>query len=117
MATAIAALGLLQNSGAVVIGAMLVAPLMSPLIGVGFALVQGNIRLFNLSIRSIVGGIGIGFCLSVLIGFLNPNEDFTAEIIARTTPEIRDLLVAFISGAAAAYAFARPNLAGALAGV
>lgn len=117
MATAIAALGLLQNSGAVVIGAMLVAPLMSPLIGAGFALVQGNIRLFRFSIRSIALGILFGFALSVLIGFLNPNEDFTAEIMARTGPEVRDMLVAFLSGAAAAYAFARPGLAGTLAGV
>ncbi len=117
MATAIAALGLLENSGAVVIGAMLVAPLMSPLIGAGFALVQGNIRLFRFSMRSIAVGIGLGFCLSVLIGLLNPNEDLTTEIMARTTPDARDLLVAFLSGAAAAYAFARPGLAGTLAGV
>lgn len=117
MATAIAALGLLEDSGAVVIGAMLVAPLMSPLIGAGFALVQGNIRLFKFSMRSIILGIGIGFCVSVLIGILSPSEDLTTEIMARTTPDARDLLVAFFSGAAAAYAFARPGLAGILAGV
>lgn len=117
MATAIAALGLLENSGAVVIGAMVVAPLMSPLIGAGFALVQGNIRLFNFSMRSIAVGILFGFFLSVLIGLLNPGEDLTQEIMARTTPDVRDLAVAFFSGAAAAYAFARPGLAGTLAGV
>lgn len=117
LSTAIAALGLLQGSGAVVIGAMLVAPLMSPLIGAGFALVQGNIRLFRMSMLSIVIGIGFGFFLSILIGLINPNEDLSTEIMARITPEARDYLVAFLSGAAAAYAFARPGLASTLAGV
>lgn len=117
MATAIAALGLLANSGAVVIGAMLVAPLMSPLIGAGFALIQGNVRLFNNSMKAVLLGIAFGLCLSVIIGWLNPNEDLTTEIMARTAPEARDLFVAFLSGAAAAYALSKPGLAGTLAGV
>ena len=117
VATAIAALGLLQNSGAVVIGAMLVAPLMTPLIGAGFALIQGNIRLFRESLRSVAVGIACGLLLSILIGLASPAEDLTAEIMARTSPSEMDLLVAFFSGLGAAYAFARPGLAGTLAGV
>lgn len=117
MATAIAALGLLQNSGAIVIGAMLAAPLMSPLIGAGFALIQGNVRLFKGSMKAVLFGIVFGLALSVVIGWISPVEDITAEIMARTEPEARDLLVAFLSGAAAAYAFAKPGLAGTLAGV
>ena len=56
LATALAALGLLQNSTPVVIGAMLVAPLMSPLIGSGFALVQGNLDLFLGSMKAMSYG-------------------------------------------------------------
>ncbi|MFH1984253.1 MAG: DUF389 domain-containing protein [Pseudomonadota bacterium] len=117
MATAIAALGLLQDSGAVVIGAMLVAPLMSPLIGAGYALIQGNIRLFQESLKSLAYGIAFGLGLSIIIGLASPAGDLTREIMARTTPGAYDLLVAYFSGLAAAYAFARPGLAGTLAGV
>lgn len=117
VATAIAALGLMLNSSAVVIGAMLVAPLMSPLIGAGFALIQGNVRLFRESLRSVSAGIVCGLLISIIIGLVSPPGDLTEEIMARASPNAMDLLVAFLSGLAAAYAFARPGLAGTLAGV
>ena len=61
-----AAFGLIQNSAAIVIGAMLVAPLMTPMIGCGLGLVQGNIRLVTNSIRT----IGAGFILSLSLFFV-----------------------------------------------
>jgi len=117
LSTAIASLGLIQNSTAVVIGAMVVAPLMTPLIGAGLALVQGNTMFFRDSIKAMGFGIGAALLISLCLGFLVPMEQLTPELLARGAPTIIDLGVAFLSGAAAAYAVARPSLLGALAGV
>ena len=117
LSTAIASLGLIQNSTAVVIGAMVVAPLMTPLIGSGLALVQGNTSLFRDSIKAMGFGIGAALLISLFLGFIVPMEDLTPELLARGAPTLIDLAVAFLSGVAAAYAVARPSLLGALAGV
>jgi uncharacterized hydrophobic protein (TIGR00271 family) len=117
LSTAIACLGLIQNSTAVVIGAMVVAPLMTPLIGAGLALVQGNTVFFRDSIKAMGFGIGAALLISLILGFIVPMEQLTPELLARGGPTILDLAVAFLSGAAAAYAVARPSLLGALAGV
>jgi uncharacterized hydrophobic protein (TIGR00271 family) len=117
LSTAIASLGLIQNSTAVVIGAMVVAPLMTPLIGAGLALVQGNTIFFRDSIKAMGFGIGAALLISLFLGFIVPMEQLTPELLARGAPTIIDLGVAFLSGAAAAYAVARPSLLGALAGV
>jgi uncharacterized hydrophobic protein (TIGR00271 family) len=117
LSTAIASLGLIQNSTAVVIGAMVVAPLMTPLIGAGLALVQGNTIFFRDSIKAMGYGIGAALLISLSLGFIVPMEQLTPELLARGAPTIIDLGVAFLSGAAAAYAVARPSLLGALAGV
>jgi uncharacterized hydrophobic protein (TIGR00271 family) len=117
LSTAIASLGLMQNSTAVVIGAMVVAPLMTPLIGAGLALVQGNTIFFRDSIKAMGFGIGAALLISLCLGFLVPMGELTPELLARGAPTIIDLGVAFLSGAAAAYAVARPSLLGALAGV
>lgn len=119
MATMIASLGLLANSVAVVIGAMLVAPLMMPLIGSGLALVQGNWPLWSRSIKAVV----LGFCAALLIGLLSGllakwlRFEMTGELLARGKPTLLDLGIAFVSGVAASYCLARPKLSGALAGV
>jgi uncharacterized hydrophobic protein (TIGR00271 family) len=117
LSTAIASLGLIQNSTAVVIGAMVVAPLMTPLIGAGLGLVQGNTIFFRDSIKAMGFGIGAALLISLVLGFVVPMEELTPELLARGGPTIIDLGVAFLSGAAAAYAVARPSLLGALAGV
>lgn len=117
LATALAAFGLLNNSAAAVIGAMLVAPLMSPLLGAGFALVQGNFKLFRGSIKAMSYGTGVALVVSVILGLVTPGYDPTAEIEARGQVNLLDLGVALASGMAAAYATARPNLAATLSGV
>lgn len=119
MATAIAGLGLLADSGAVVIGAMLVAPLMTPLLGGGLALVQGNWPLWKQCQRAVIFGffsaLSIGFLMGLFARMLT--IELTSELAARGEPSILDLGVAFISGIAASYCLARPKLSGALAGV
>jgi len=113
----IAGLGLMQSSGAVVIGAMLVAPLMTPLIGAGLALVQGNFHLLKIACKSILLGTLVGICLGAFIEMITPHWELSQEIAARAGPNILDLFIAFFAGISAAYAIARPNLSGALPGV
>lgn len=117
LSTALAAFGLLNNSAAAVIGAMLVAPLMSPLLGAGFALVQGNFRLFRACIKAMSYGTAVSLPVSFVIGIITPGYDPTMEIEARGQVNLLDLGVALASGMAAAYAMARPNLAATLSGV
>jgi uncharacterized hydrophobic protein (TIGR00271 family) len=117
IATTLAALGLIQDSTPVIIGAMLVAPLMAPLLGGGFALIQGNLRLFRESMKAMSYGIIAGLALSLLLGFLAPEYEPTMEIQSRGNVNILDLAVALASGMAAAYALVRPNVASTLSGV
>ena len=120
LSTMIATLGLLQNSVAVVIGAMLVAPLMTPLLGAGLSVVQGNALLSRTTWRTILRGFLVAFsigCGAGLVKLLLSGVLVTEEMAARGSPGVDDLLVAFVSGLAAAYAVGRPNLLSALPGV
>ena len=117
LSTAIASFGLMQGSTAVVIGAMLVAPLMTPIIGAGLALVQGNTRLYRESMKAVLFGVLAGLLISVMIGLLTRALELTPEVMSRSQPTLLDLAVALLSGMAVAYALARPSLAGAIAGV
>lgn len=117
LSTAIAALGLISNSAAVVIGAMLVAPLMVPILASGLALVQGNIPLILNAVKSIT----LGFFAALLIGFfcgmVAPMDMLTSEILSRGSPKLADMFIAFLSGVAAAHCMSRPKLSAALPGV
>ena len=117
LSSGLASLGLLEGSTAVVIGAMLVAPLMGPLIGAGLALAQGNLQLFRRSISVALLGLLAGFAVSIVMGFLNPGFEPSLEVEARGSPDILDLGVAVLSGFVAAYALGRPGVANTLAGV
>lgn len=117
LSTSIATFGEMQDSTAVVIGAMLVAPLMTPLVGCGLAVVQGNNQLVRGSIRTVALGFLVAFGVALGMGLLIPFPGLTSEVYARGRPTVLDLGVAFVSGLAAAYAVARPNLSGALPGV
>ena len=117
LSTAIAALGLLQDSAAVVIGAMLVAPLMTPILGAGLALVQGNFPLLKTAGRAIVSGYLMALLIGLCAGLVFPIRELTPQLEARGGPTILDLGVAFLSGLAAAFCLARPGLLAALPGV
>jgi uncharacterized hydrophobic protein (TIGR00271 family) len=117
LSSGLASLGLLEGSTAVVIGAMLVAPLMGPLIGAGLALAQGNLLLYRRSIVIALLALLTGFAVSVVMGLLNPGFEPSLEVEARGTPDILDLGVAILSGFVAAYALGRPGVANTLAGV
>lgn len=118
LAAGVSSLGLLQDSPAVVIGSMLLAPLMTPMMGLGLALAQANTKLMRLSIKSILLGILLTVGISFTLGLITPSgETLTQEVLSRGAPNILDLLIALFAACAAAYAMARPNIVGAIAGV
>jgi uncharacterized hydrophobic protein (TIGR00271 family) len=117
LAGAIASLGLLLNSPAVIIGAMVIAPFMSALIGVSLGIVQGDFWLLRTSLRTTLLGTLAGFAVGVLIGAPVPGGQVTAEMLSRGSPTLLDLGVALASGGAAAYATSRKSVASALSGV
>jgi uncharacterized hydrophobic protein (TIGR00271 family) len=117
LSTIIAALGLLLNSPAVVIGAMLVAPLMSAIIGMALGIVHGDQALLLKSARTSAAGIAIAVAIGLIVGWLAPGANITAEVMARTAPNLLDLFVALAAGAAGAYALCRKEVAASLAGV
>ncbi|MBN2005238.1 MAG: DUF389 domain-containing protein [Anaerolineae bacterium] len=117
LAAAIAALGLILNSPAVIIGAMLVAPLMSAILGMGLALVLGDTRFLWTAFSTTIHGIGLAIGTGAVIGFIVPGAKVTQEMLNRGQPSLLDLGVALISGTAAAYALSRKDVSAALAGV
>ena len=117
LAAAIASLGLLQDSPAVVIGSMLLAPLMTPMVSMGLALAQANPRLGRQSLKTVVVGLLITLAIGLLTAMVTPGSEVTTQVLARGDPNILDLLIAVFSAAAAAYALSRPSVLDAAAGV
>ncbi len=119
----IATFGLLADSTAVIIGAMLVAPLMSPILGLSLSSVAGEQFMFRRSIIALVEGVLLAIALSTLITALSyqiPYELLNTlpnEVLSRTQPTPFDLIIALAGGAAAAYALAQPRISAALPGV
>ncbi|MDD5388505.1 MAG: DUF389 domain-containing protein [Gallionellaceae bacterium] len=112
----IATLGLMLNSAAVIIGAMLVAPLMGPIVLLGFAIAKTDVELVIRSAKAMVVGVLAALAISVVIVKLSPYIPPTPEILARTNPNLFDLLVAVLSGMVAGYAVTHRKI-GTVAGV
>jgi uncharacterized hydrophobic protein (TIGR00271 family) len=113
----IAGLGLLLGSPAVVIGAMLIAPLMSPIMAFAMGLVLGDLRMIRLSVEAILKGIAVALLIAAFAGLISPLKGVTDEMYARSRPTLLDLAVALASGLAGAYALARKDVSTALPGV
>ena len=112
----IATFGLIVNSAAVIIGAMIIAPLMQPLRGFAFAAIEGDRELLGSSTVSIAIGTVIGVLVSCLAGLLLGIPEFGSEVLARTQPTLIDLVIALVAGAISSYAKIRPELGDALPG-
>lgn len=123
LSTSIATLGLITDSPAVIIGAMLVAPLMSPIIGIGLASMIGRNTLLKSSLSALLRGALLAIVLSTGLTFLNSYLPFVSlhelpiEIISRTHPSPIDLMIALAGGIAAAYSLTEERLSAALPGV
>lgn len=116
MSGGIAILGLLLSSPAVVIGAMLLSPLMGPIMGLGFALAIGDWNWLKQSLRTLMIGSVMAVLLCAALVYLSPIQTITSEIAARTRPNLFDLFVALFSALAGAYAMIRGR-EGAIVGV
>lgn len=104
LACGIATLGLVLNSSAVVIGAMLISPLMTPIMGIGLALATGDIFLGARALMNLFLSIALALAASIFFTSVLPFKDLTPEILARTQPTILDLVVALLSGLAGSIA-------------
>ncbi len=113
----IAVMGLTTNSAAVVIGAMLVAPLMGPIMGISASLAMGwgARALRTAALVSVAAGSSI--VLAYLLSALVPGDGITDEVLARTAPGATDLVIALAAGLAGAYATVRPEISSSLPGV
>jgi uncharacterized hydrophobic protein (TIGR00271 family) len=117
LSTVIASLGMFLSSAAVVIGAMVLAPLMAPIISLAMALVRGDRSLMKGAAFTIAGGVALSLAVAALIALLIPIERVTSEIAARLEPTLLDLGVAVACGIAGAYAHARESVMKGLPGV
>lgn len=94
----IASIGLNMNSTAVIIGAMLISPLMGPIVGIGFSLATYDLSLLKKSAKNLLIATIVSLIVSSLYFYLSPFKEAQAEILARTSPTIYDVLIAFIGG-------------------
>ena len=112
----IATLGLLANSPAVVIGAMVVAPWIMPLRAAAFAVLFGDIPLLTRSLRTLMVGVCTTAVLSIVLGKLAGLPQFGSEVEARISPNLLDLGIALVAGGLATYAKLRSDAVSSLAG-
>ncbi|TVQ07329.1 MAG: TIGR00341 family protein [Leptolyngbya sp. DLM2.Bin27] len=113
----IATLGLLAGSTATVIGAMIIAPLMGPIIGIAYAIAVSNRRLMKRAGMTLLWGTLVTVLSSALIAGLIGLQILNDEILLRTEPTLIDLMVAMAAGAAGAFAKSRKHVADAFPGV
>ncbi|MDO3380078.1 DUF389 domain-containing protein [Geoalkalibacter halelectricus] len=113
----LATIGLFADSSPVIIGAMILAPTMAPIISLSMAVARQDIALLGASLRTLGIGIALAMGFAAVVGWLMPLREVTTEIAARLSPTLLDLGVAVISGIAGAYAHAREHVAKSLAGV
>jgi len=117
LAAVVACYGLLENSVAVIIGAMLIATLMGPITGMALALVDREQPLLRKALIAEVGGVILVLTLGFLIGKIHAEMTLGSEIMGRTAPNILDLIIALAGGAAGAYATISRRLSAGLVGV
>ena len=116
-AIVIASVGLNVNSTAVIIGAMLISPLMAPIVGAGFALGMFDFQLLKRSLLNLLIATIVGLVVAALYFILTPFKDAQSEILARTAPNIYDVLIAFFGGLVGVIAVTRVEKGNPIPGV
>ena len=111
----IATFGLVQNSPAVIIGAMLISPLMGPIMAAGLSLAAGDLYLGIKAVLNLMVSIAVSIAFSGILVWLLPFHSATAEILARTNPNLLDLGIALFSGLAGSVVVCRGGGEGATA--
>ena len=113
----IASIGLNVNSTAVIIGAMLISPLMGPIVGAGFSLAIYDFSLFKKSGKNLLIATIVSLLVSFIYFFISPFKDAQSEILARTTPTIYDVMIAFFGGVVGAISITRKEKGNPIPGV
>ncbi|MCG6149830.1 DUF389 domain-containing protein [Leptospira levettii] len=113
----IASIGLNVNSTAVIIGAMLISPLMGPIVGVGFAAATNDFNQLKRFLRTLAIATIVSIITSFIYFSLSPISEAQSELLARTTPTIYDALIALFGGATGIIANTRKEKGTAIAGV
>jgi uncharacterized hydrophobic protein (TIGR00271 family) len=116
-ATLIAGFGLFEDSPAVIIGAMLIAALLGPIQGLAMALAESDLKLLRVSLTAEIVGAALVMVLGITLGTIDRTSPLGHEILARTAPNILDLLIGLVGGAAASFAISKPRLASMAVGV
>ena len=113
----IASIGLNVNSTAVIIGAMLISPLMGPIVGAGFALATYDFDLLKKTGRSLFIATVVSLIVSFVYFYISPFKDAQSELLARTSPTIYDVLIAFVGGVVGAISLTRQEKGNPIPGV
>lgn len=113
----IASVGLNVNSTAVVIGAMLISPLMGPIVGAGFSLAIYDFELLKKSLTNLLIATGASLIVATVYFYLSPFKEVQSELLARTSPNIYDVLIAFFGGLAGVIAITRVEKGNPIPGV
>lgn len=113
----IASIGLNVNSTAVIIGAMLISPLMGPIVGAGFALGTYDFTLLKKSFKNLLIATGVSLFVSAAYFYLSPFKDVQSELLSRTSPTIYDVLIAFFGGLVGVIAVTRVEKGNPIPGV
>lgn len=117
LSTLLATTGLFANSTPVIIGAMILAPLMAPIISLSMGVIRADKFLLFQSIRTLFLGIFLALLFSTIYTLFIPLEQITVEMQGRLNPNLLDLMVAIFSGMAGAYAYSKEEVTKSLAGV
>jgi uncharacterized hydrophobic protein (TIGR00271 family) len=113
----IASIGLNLNSPAIIIGAMLISPLMSPILGIGLSVGINDKALLQKSLKHFGAAILIAVITSSIYFYLSPFQELTIEIESRTSPTFLDVIIAFFGGIAGIISYARKDLSTTIPGV
>jgi uncharacterized hydrophobic protein (TIGR00271 family) len=113
----IASVGLNVNSTAVIIGAMLISPLMGPILGAGFSLGIFDFELFKKSLKNLAIATVVSLLTSTIYFYLSPFKETQSELLARTSPNIYDILIAFFGGLVGVIAITRVEKGNPIPGV
>ncbi len=116
-AIVIASVGLNVNSTAVIIGAMLISPLMGPIVGTGFALAIYDFDLLKKSGRNLLIATIVSLLVATIYFFVSPFKETQSELLARTSPNIYDVLIAFFGGLVGVIALTRVEKGNPIPGV
>lgn len=113
----IASVGLNVNSTAVIIGAMLISPLMGPIVGAGFALATYDFELLKKSGKNLLIATVVSLSVSAIYFYISPFKEVQSELLARTAPNIYDVLIAFFGGIVGAISITRVEKGNPIPGV